>query len=190
MPAEGLAETQRLRAWAGKRVIHAPHQEWQRLAEMAENDLQSRISIAYSAEPEPDPLRRRDDRMRPVVHAPRQFDCVGAAESLRRRRAMGQNLHVDACFVHFAQAQLAEIVKPFEDFRIAHTLDTDEQRRQLLVPVVLLQRDHRTVQRSQHDFAPFTSRCLVLAIASGAVTDAAPSPRVPSASLPTTLDEA
>ena len=64
---------------------------------------------------------------------------------------MGQDLHVDPGLVHFLEAQFAEIIEAPEHFRIAHPFGTDEERCQLLVPVVFLQRDHRTFQRSQHD---------------------------------------
>ena len=43
--AEGLAEAYRLRARAGERVNDAPHQERQRLPEMAENNLEPRIGV-------------------------------------------------------------------------------------------------------------------------------------------------
>ena len=38
--------------------------------------------------------------------------------------------------------------------RIAHAFAADELRRQLLVPVVLLERDHRTFRLLQHDVFP------------------------------------
>src|SRR6516162_2063139 len=63
--AEGLAEAHRLRAWTGERVIDAPHQERQRLPEMAENDLESGIGLEHPAEHEPERLRRRFDRVAP-----------------------------------------------------------------------------------------------------------------------------
>ena len=92
-----------------------------------------------------------DDCLEPVIDAPREINRIGAAELLRRRRAVRKDLHVDAGLIHFAQAQLADIVEALEHFRIAHTLGAHEVRRQLVVPVVLLQRDDRTFQRSQHD---------------------------------------
>src|SRR6516162_4464704 len=62
---EGLAETYRPGAWTGERVIDAPHQERQRLPEMAENDLEPGIGLEHPAEHEPDRLRRRFDRVAP-----------------------------------------------------------------------------------------------------------------------------
>ena len=242
-------------------MIDAPHQERQRLPEMAENDLEPGIGLEHPAEHEPDRLRRRFDRVAPggahdhrkilgiilvvsihhrgqrnrwmqvdrnverlraledrpepfvvekdsigeavnhrpleaelggalefvrrrlgiagrqrregckprrvrgddgveaVIDAARDIDRFGAGELLRRGRAMGQDLHVDPRLVHFLEAHVAEIVEAFEHFRIAHAFGADEERRQLLIPVMFLQRDHRTFQRWQHDcVSPFASR--------------------------------
>src|SRR5215813_15471685 len=57
--AEGLAEAQRLRTRTGERLINAPHQERQRLPEMAENDLEPGIGVEHPAEHQPDRVRRR-----------------------------------------------------------------------------------------------------------------------------------
>ena len=59
---------------------------------------------------------------------------------------MGEDLHIDAGLVHLLQAQLAEVVEALEHFRIADAFGADELRCDLLVPIVLLQRDHRTFQ--------------------------------------------
>jgi hypothetical protein len=87
---------------------------------------------------------------------------------------MGEDLHVDPGLVHFLQAQFAEVIEPLEHVRIAHAFGAGELRRQLLVPVVLLQRDHRTLRPLQHD--AYSPRSLVwtsfLAIATKTVTNA------------------
>ena len=93
--------------------------------------------------------------LEPVVDAPRQRDRVGTGKFLRRGRAVREDLHVDAGLVHLLEPQLAEIIEALEHLGIAHAFGTDELRRQLLVPVVFLQRDHRTFRPPQHDAFSF-----------------------------------
>ena len=95
-----------------------------------------------------------DDGVQPVVDAPGEIDRVRTGNLLGRGRAVGEDLHVDPGLVHLLQAQLAEIVEALEHVRIAHAFAADELRRQLLVPIVLLQRDHRTFRLLQHDAFP------------------------------------
>jgi len=94
---------------------------------------------------------RSNNRMQPVVSASRQLDRVRAGKLLCRGRAVGEDLHVDAGLVHFAQAQLAEIVKPVEHVGSAHALSAGEAGRELLVPVVLLDGDDGTLWPLKHD---------------------------------------
>jgi hypothetical protein len=67
---------------------------------------------------------------------------------------MGQDLHVDAGLIHLAQPQLAEIIETPEHLGVAHAFAADELRGKLLVPVVLLERDHRTFRPVQHAAPP------------------------------------
>ena len=56
----------------------------------------------------------RDRCMQPIVDAAGERDSIGAGELLRRRRAVREDLHVDAGFVHLLEAQIAEIMQPLE----------------------------------------------------------------------------
>jgi hypothetical protein len=67
---------------------------------------------------------------------------------------MGEDLHVDTGLVHLLEPQLAEVVEALEHLWIARALGADELGRDLLVPVVLLDRDHRAFRPLQHDVLP------------------------------------
>ena len=86
-----------------------------------------------------------------VVDTLDERNRIVAAELLRRRRAVRDDLDVDARLVHVLDAQVAEIVEAFELLVVAGALDPRIGLRQLLVPVVLLDRDDRTVRLFQHD---------------------------------------
>src|SRR5207253_637542 len=75
-------------------------------------------------------------------------------------------LHVDPGLVHLLEPQLAEVVETLEHPGIARAFGADELRRDLLIPVVLLQRDHWTFRLLQHD-ACFPARMVDRCVLSG-----------------------
>src|SRR5262245_50086988 len=94
--AEGLAEAYRRRARAGERVIDAPHQERQRLPEMAEDDLEPGIGLEHPAEHKPDRLRRRFDRVAPGgAHDHRKILGVILVVSIHHRWQRNRWMQVD-----------------------------------------------------------------------------------------------
>jgi len=64
-----------------------------------------------------------DRRRQPVVDPPHQRDRIVTAELLRRRRPVGDDLHVDAGLVHLLQPQVAEVVELLHHLRITDALD-------------------------------------------------------------------
>jgi len=97
---------------------------------------------------------RRNRLMQPVVDAPRQRDRDVGADFLRGRRAVGQHLDVDAGIVHFLEPQRAEIIETPLRLPGPAGFDAGEMRRQLGVPIVLLNRDNRTFRLGQHSRFP------------------------------------
>ena len=95
----------------------------------------------------------RDHGVEPVVDAARQRDRSVAAELLGRRRAVGEHLHVDADFVHLLEAPFAEIVETLLGVAAARRFDAGKGLGQFGIPVVLLERDDRTVRFFHHDAA-------------------------------------
>ena len=99
-----------------------------------------------------------DRRMQPVVDPARQRHRDVGGDLLRRRRAVGEHLHVDAGLVHLLDAQRAEIEQALVGLARPPGFDAGEMGGHLRVPVVLLDRDHRTLRLVQH------VRCVSLAI--------------------------
>ena len=91
-----------------------------------------------------------DDRVQPVVDAARQGGGGFGRQFLRRRRAVRDHLNVDAGFVHFLDAERAEIVQPLvllagpAGFAAAIGLG------EFLVPIMLLDCDDRTKRFFEH----------------------------------------
>src|SRR5262249_7031295 len=83
-----------------------------------------------------------------VVRALRHCHGAVALERLRGRRAVRQHLDVDTGLVHFLEADFAKVIESIRDARIA--LDAGGLRRQLRIPVMLLDRDDRTFRLLQH----------------------------------------
>ncbi len=102
-----------------------------------------------------------DDRIEPVVDAAGQRDRFRTGKFLCRRRAVGQDLHVDPGRVHLLDPQLAHVIKPLQHLRIARAFAADELRGQFLVPVVLLERDHLALRLLPHDACSHPSRPIV-----------------------------
>ena len=95
----------------------------------------------------------------PVVDARGDLGGVGAGEPLRRRRAVRDHLYVDAGLVHFLEPQRAHVEQPVGNGSV--TLDGRGMRGEFFVPVVLLDRDDRTVRLQRHvlprlKLAPFS----------------------------------
>ena len=68
---------------------------------------------------------------------------------------MREHLHVDPGLIHLLDAQFAEVVETFRGLVGAPSLEAGEMLRHLAVPVVLLQRDDRTIRLLHHDrFVP------------------------------------
>jgi hypothetical protein len=85
------------------------------------------------------------DLAQPVIGLARERHGDLRCHALQGWRAVREHLEVDPCFVHLAQPQLAEVEEPFLQARIAHLeAALAEMRRDLPIPVVLLERDdHR-----------------------------------------------
>ena len=84
----------------------------------------------------------------PIVHPLRQRDGAVAGQLLGRGRAVGEHLDVDAGLVHLLEAPLAELEHAVHDRGIG--LDLAEMLDQLVVVIVLLDRDDRTFGLLQH----------------------------------------
>src|SRR5262249_18816995 len=91
-----------------------------------------------------------DRRREPVVDPPGERDRIVTAELLRRPRTMRDQLDVDPGLVHLLDAQVAEIMETLEHLVVARALDPRICRRQLGIPIVLLDRDDRTVRLLPH----------------------------------------
>jgi len=85
-----------------------------------------------------------------VVDAPRQRHRDVGWNFLRRRRAMGQHLDVDAGLVHFRKAQRAEIEQAPVRLARPSRFDAGEMARHFRIPIVLLDRDDRAFRFLQH----------------------------------------
>ena len=84
-----------------------------------------------------------DDGMQPIVDAAGQVGRGLGGQLLRRRRAVRKHLNVDAGFVHFLDAQRAEIVQPRHLLAGPAGFAAGKGLLQLLVPIMLFERDHR-----------------------------------------------
>jgi hypothetical protein len=93
--------------------------------------------------------RRRDDRGEPVVDAPAELDRA-RRDLLQGRRAVRQDLDVDAALVHVFQARLTDIFQRLPDARRRKRIAAGEQRGQFRVGIMLLDRDDRTLRLLQH----------------------------------------
>ena len=91
-----------------------------------------------------------DDGGEPVVDAPRRIRPRVAAELLRRRRSVREHLDVDAGLVHRLEAPLADILEARHHRRWRAGVAARKGRDQLVVGVVLLQRDDRAIRLLQH----------------------------------------
>src|SRR6266849_2694125 len=104
----------------------------------------------------------RNRLMQPIVDAPGQLDCDAGGDFLSGRRAVGQHLDVDAGIVHFLQAKGAEIIETPLRLPGPASFDAGKMRRQLGVPIVLLNRDNRTFRLQQHPRFPNSPSALTL----------------------------
>ena len=92
-------------------------------------------------------------RREPVVDAANERRRAVGRQLLRRRRAVRDHLHVDADLVHLLEPQRAEIEQPVHLRSRPAGLQPDVGLGQLGVPVMLLDRDDRTIRLLEH-FTP------------------------------------
>ena len=91
-----------------------------------------------------------DGGRQPVIDPLGDRDRHVGAEFLGRGRGVRNHLHVDAGLVHFLEAKLAEVEQALGQFRLASGVEAGEQGGELRVPIVLFQRDDRTLRLLQH----------------------------------------
>ncbi len=91
-----------------------------------------------------------DERVQPVVDAAGERHSDAGGKLLRRRRAVREHLHVDAGFVHPLEADALEVAQAVRQLGGADRLGATIGLDQLIVPVVFLDGDDRTMRLAKH----------------------------------------
>ncbi len=92
-----------------------------------------------------------DRGVQAIIDATRQFEGDVIGQLLSTRRAVREDLDVDARFVHFLDADLAQIVEALLQVRCADHVTAFDMLDELRVPEVFLDCDHLRPALLRHD---------------------------------------